>query len=147
MSYSEGETLVRELSRQKNRDRPTDSAHSPRATCKKTVRPSSIPSSHHRAPLTGLGSNLDRCTLSTLLAGDTASGTSLGSTGELGLLGLLGGSGLLLLVLAVLDGSETGGAAGLRAHGAALLDHIEGSTNDSTLGLDGATSALLGDFL
>jgi hypothetical protein len=98
--------------------------------------------------LTGLGSNLDRRTLSTLLAGDATTSLALGGRGgELGLLSLLGSSGGLLLVLALLDGGEAGGGTGLGAHRATLLDHIEGSTNDSTLGLDGAAGALLGDFL
>ncbi len=53
----------------------------------------------------------------------------------------------LLLLLALLDGRETGSAAGLGAHGPALLDDLEGGTNDGTLGLDGAAGALLGSFL
>jgi len=99
-------------------------------------------------PLTGLGLNLDRRALRTLLAGYATSRLSLGGRcGELRLLGLLGGGSFLLLVLALLDGGKAGGAPGLRAHRAALLDHIERGTNDGTLGLNSATSALLGDFL
>lgn len=82
-------------------------------------------------------------TLGTLLGGDTA----LGVGGVLGLLSLLSGLRLLLLGLGVLDGSEAGGGAGLGAHGAALLDHIEGSTDDGTLSLDGTAGALLGNLL
>ena len=105
--------------------------------------------SHHRVTrpttphLAGVGSDLDVRTLSTLLGGDTA----LGVGGVLGLLSLLGGLRLLLLGLGLLDGGETGGRAGLGAHGAALLDHIEGSTDDGTLGLDGTAGALLGNLL
>jgi hypothetical protein len=37
--------------------------------------------------------------------------------------------------------------ASLGSHGTALLDDIEGSTNDGTLGLDGTASSLLGSLL
>ena len=47
----------------------------------------------------------------------------------------------------VLDGGGAGSVAGLGALGAALLDDVEGSTDDSTLVLDGAAGALLGDLL
>lgn len=86
-------------------------------------------------------------TLGTLLA-DVPHGLALGGNGGvLSLLGLLGGLGGGLLLLALLDGLGAGGRAGLGALRALLLDHIEGSTDDATLGLDGTASALLGNLL
>lgn len=77
-----------------------------------------------------------------------ADGLALGGDGSvLGLLGLLDGSGGGLLLLALLDGGLAGGGTGLGALSAALLDQLEGGTNDGTLSLDGTASALLGDFL
>lgn len=97
--------------------------------------------------LASSGGNLDLSTLGTLLA-DVSLGLALASGGSgLGLLGLLGSSSLGLLLLALLDSLGTSGGSGLRAHGTALLDHIERGTNDGTLGLDGSASALLGDLL
>lgn len=95
--------------------------------------------------LSGAGSGLVDSTTLGLHLGDL--GGLLASGSVLSLLGLLSGSGGLLLLLGLLDGGSAGSGASLRAHGAALLDHIEGSTNDGTLGLDGAASALLGDLL
>lgn len=95
--------------------------------------------------LTAGSSDLLGRTLSSLLAGDLATGLALGSI--LRLLRLLDRGSSLLLLLALLDGSETGGAAGLGAHGSALLDHLEGGTDDRSLGLDGTAGALLGSFL
>ena len=95
--------------------------------------------------LAGLGGDLGGRALSTLLALD-ALGTTL-SSGGLGLLGLLGGGGSSLLLLGLLDGLLAGGLTGLGALGAALLDHVEGSTNDGTLVLDNTAGALLGDLL
>lgn len=97
--------------------------------------------------LTALGGDLDGRTLGTLLTDNAATGTLGSRGGALCLLGLLGGLLGLLLLLGLLDGSSASSGASLGAHGAALLDHIEGSTNDGTLGLDGAASALLGDLL
>lgn len=97
--------------------------------------------------LAGSGSNLNLRTLGALLA-HVSLGLALGGGGSvLGLLGLLGslGSGLLLLVLS--DGLGAGGRSGLGAHRPALLDDLEGSTNDGSLGLDGTASALLGNLL
>lgn len=86
-------------------------------------------------------------TLGTHLA-DVADGLALGRNGGvLGLLSLLSSLGGLLLLLVLLDGLRAGGGTGLGAHVTALLDHIEGSTNDGTLGLDVTASALLGDLL
>lgn len=83
-----------------------------------------------------------------MLAGNAALGLALGGgRGVLGLLSLLGGLLGRLLLLALLDGGQTGGAAGLGADRAALLDHIERSTNNGTLRLDGAARPLLGNFL
>lgn len=98
-------------------------------------------------PLSGCGLGLGGSTLSTLLANDPL-GLALGGLGGvLRLLGLLGSSIGLLLLLGLLDGLETGGGAGLGAHGALLLDHIERGTDDGTLGLDGTAGSLLGGFL
>lgn len=108
---------------------------------------SSLPNFVFLLGLTSARGRLGWCTLCTLLA-DLASGLALGGLGGgLSLVGLLGGGGGLLLLLGVLDGGGAGGVAGLRALSAALLDHIEGGTNDGTLGLDGSAGALLGNFL
>lgn len=96
--------------------------------------------------LTGVGGNADLCALGALLAGDTA-GLALGGSSLLGLVGLLDLLGLSLLVLDVLQVGGALGSTGLGAHRAALLDDVQGSTNDGTLGLDGTASALLGDLL
>lgn len=99
-----------------------------------------------KSDLTGLGGDLDWSTLGTLLGGDAS--LALGSRGSgLGLVGLLQGLSGSLGLLALSDGGRASSGAGLWAHGAALLDDIEGSTNDSTLGLDGTAGALLGDLL
>ena len=84
-------------------------------------------------------------TLGTLLADLSATLGSVGS--RLGLLSLLGGSGGLLLLLALLDGLGSGSGASLGSDGSALLDHIEGSTDDGSLGLDGSACSLLGNLL
>lgn len=108
-----------------------------------------LPDQHppKRGTLTALGLDLDRRALGTLLAGNAAS-LALGSgSGALGLLSLLGRLLSLLLLLALLDGGQAGGAPGLGAHRAALLDHLKRGTDDGTLRLDGAAGALLGDFL
>ena len=95
--------------------------------------------------LAGLGGDLGGGTLGTLL-GDGA--TTLSSAGGvLGLVGLLGGAGSGLLLLGVLDGLLAGSLTGLGALSTALLDLLEGSTDDSTLALHNATSALLGNLL
>lgn len=96
--------------------------------------------------LTARGLNLGGGTLGTLLADLSALALG-GGSGELGLLGLLGGSGGLLLVLAVLDGSSAGSGASLGADVALLLDHIEGGTDNASLGLDGSAGSLLGNLL
>lgn len=105
----------------------------------------SIPNHFQLENLAGLGGDLGSRALSTLLALD-ALGTTLGG-GELGLLGLLGAGGSSLLLLGVLDGLLASGLTGLGALGAALLDHIEGSTNDGTLVLDDTAGTLLSDLL
>lgn len=97
--------------------------------------------------LTALGGDLDGGTLGTLLACDSAS-LALGSRGgALCLVGLLLALGSSPLLLALLDGGLASGGTGLGALRAALLDHIERCTNDGTLLLDGAASALLGNLL
>jgi hypothetical protein len=97
--------------------------------------------------LASSGSDLLLSTLGTLLA-HVSLGLALGGGGSvLGLLSLLGGLGSSLLLLVGLDGLSASGRSGLGAHGAALLDDLEGGTNDGTLGLDGAAGALLGNFL
>ena len=84
--------------------------------------------------------------LSTLLALDALTSTLGGVGGVLGLSLLLAlGSGLLLLAL--LDGLLAGGGTGLGALGAALLDNVEGSTDNGTLGLHDTAGTLLGNFL
>lgn len=90
---------------------------------------------------------LGRGALGAHLARDAAGLALGGRGGELGLLGLLGLRGRELLLLGLLDGLGAGRGAGLGALGAPLLDHIERSTNDGALGLDGAAGPLLGDFL
>lgn len=97
--------------------------------------------------LASSGSDLLLSTLGTLLA-HISLGLDLGGEGSvLGLLGLLDSLNSSLLLLFGLDGLGAGGRSGLGAHGAALLDDLEGGTNDGTLGLDGAAGALLGNFL
>ena len=77
-----------------------------------------------------------------------SSGLTLRSAGRaLGLLGLLDALCSSLLLLTLLDGLRASGRACLRAHRAALLDHIERSTDNGTLGLDLATTAGLGLLL
>ena len=84
--------------------------------------------------------------LSTLLALDALTSTTLGG-GVLGLLSLLLALGSGLLLLALLDGLLAGGGTGLGALGAALLDNVEGSTDNGTLGLHDTAGTLLGNFL
>lgn len=86
-------------------------------------------------------------TLCTLLALDLLGLASSGGRGALCLLGLLLGLGGSLGLLALLDGGGAGGGAGLGALGAALLDYVEGGTDDGTLVLDCAAGSLLGNFL
>ena len=95
--------------------------------------------------LAGLGGDLGGGALSTLLALD-ALGTTLGGS-SLGLLGLLAALGGSLLLLGVLDGLLAGGLTGLGALGAALLDHVEGGTDDGTLVLHNTAGTLLSDLL
>lgn len=99
------------------------------------------------ALLTALCGNLLRCTLSTLLALDAGGLTASGASCALGLLHLLLALSGSLLLLALLDGGLAGGGTGLWALRPAFLDHIERGTDDGTLVLNGAASALLGDLL
>lgn len=104
------------------------------------------PSSSH-SNLTGLGLDLGSRALGTLLA-DLSDSLALGGLGsELSLLRLLGSSVGLLLLLALLDGLGTGSRAGLGSDVALLLDHVERSTNNASLGLDSAAGSLLGNLL
>lgn len=96
--------------------------------------------------LTRLGSDLGGRALSTLLALDALSGLGTGGSG-LGLLSTLAALVGGLLLLGVLDSLLAGGGTGLGALGAALLDHVEGGTNDGTLALHDTAGALLGNFL
>lgn len=106
----------------------------------------SNPISSNSQHLSGLGLDLDRSTLGTLLALDTAlAGRGAGS--GLGLLSLLLALGSSLLLLGVLDGLLASSGTGLGALGSSFLDHIKGSTDDSTLGFDDTAGTLLGDFL
>jgi hypothetical protein len=86
-------------------------------------------------------------TLGALLALDLRCLASSGGGGALGLLGLLLRLGGGLLLLAFGGGGLAGGGAGLGTLSAALLDDVEGGTDDSTLVLDCAAGTLLGDFL
>lgn len=102
--------------------------------------------SFYRFPiLAASGLHLGGSALGTLLA--DLSATLGGGGGELGLLSLLGGGSSLLLLLALLDGLGSGGGASLGADVALLLDHIEGSTDDASLGLDSSAGSLLGNLL
>lgn len=96
--------------------------------------------------LAGSGGDLDLRTLCALLA-DVSLGLALAGGSVLGLLGLLGGLSSSLLLLVLSDGLGASGRSGLGSHSPALLDDLEGSTNDGTLGLDGTASALLGNLL
>lgn len=113
----------------------------------KKATPSTLPYPITSSILTALGRNLGSRTLGTLLALDPLGLALGGAGGVLGLLSLLLALRGGLLVLGVLDGLLAGGGAGLGALGAALLDHIEGSTDDGALVLDGAAGALLGNLL
>lgn len=97
--------------------------------------------------LARLGGDLGGRALGTLLGGDALSTTLGGGGSVLGLVGLLGGAGGGLLLLGLVDGLLAGGLAGLGALGAALLDLLEGGTDDGTLVLHDAAGALLGDLL
>lgn len=114
-------------------------------TCLAIKRTPSI--NRHVRPLTGRGLDLHGRALGSLLA-DNALGLSLGRRGRSLRLVFLLKSGLgRLLVLGVLDGSGAGSRSSLGSHGTTLLDDIEGSTDDSSLGLDGSAGSLLGGFL
>lgn len=105
------------------------------------------PTQHSDERLAGPGLDLGGGALRALLRldlGGLAAGTGSGALGLLSLLRRLGGG---LLVLALLNGGGAGSRAGLGALGAALLDDVEGSTDDGTLVLDGAAGALLGNLL
>ena len=111
--------------------------------------PSRLPVPSHTVfiPLARLSGDLGGGTLSTLLALDALTSTLGSSGGVLSLVGLLLALGGGLLLLGLLDGLLAGGGTGLGALGAALLDNVEGSTDDGTLVLDGTAGTLLGDFL
>lgn len=95
--------------------------------------------------LTSVCSDLALRALGTLLADLCAAGCTGG--GRLGLLHLLLAALLGLLLLALGNGCLAGCLACLGSLCAAFLDHIERGTNDTTLLLKSAASALLGDFL
>lgn len=84
------------------------------------------------------------CTLLDVPSSGLAGGALGSGLGLLSLLHALGGSALLL---ALLDGGLAGSRAGLGALCATLLDDVEGSTDDGTLGLDLAATAGLGGLL
>jgi len=106
-----------------------------------------IKTAHHNSSpfLTSIGGNLGLCALGTLLADLCAAGSV--GRGRLCFLGLLLGVLLSLLLFALLDVGLAGGSAGLGALRAALLDHVQGGSNDATLLLECAAGTLLGDFL
>lgn len=83
--------------------------------------------------------------LGTLLANLSSTLGVLGS--ELSLLSLLSSGSSLLLLLALLDGLGSGGGTSLGSDGSTLLNHIEGGTDDGSLGLDGSAGSLLGNLL
>jgi hypothetical protein len=89
-------------------------------------------------------SSLDGCTPMNIPSSGLAGGGLGSGLGLLSLLHALGGSALLL---ALLDGGLAGSRAGLGALCATLLDDVEGSTDDGTLGLDCAATAGLGGLL
>jgi hypothetical protein len=94
------------------------------------------------------GLDLRRRTLRTLLAGDATSSLSTSSLASiLGLLCLPCALSRGLLLLALLDGSLASSSTCLWSLCAALLDHIEGCSDDGTLVLDRAAGAFLGNFL
>lgn len=97
--------------------------------------------------LTALCGDLHVRSLGTLLALESLSLTLGGTSSVLGLLGLLLTLSSGPLLLSFLDGGGAGGATGLGALCSTLLDHVERGTDDGTLVLDGAASALLGDLL
>lgn len=104
------------------------------------------PKNRQQVRLTRLGGNLGSGTLSTLLALDAR--LALGGAGSvLGLVGLLLALSSGLLLLGVLDGGLASGGTGLGALASSLLDHVKGSTDDSTLALDDTAGTLLSDFL
>lgn len=97
--------------------------------------------------LTRLGSDLGGGTLGALLALDALSSTLASRGGGLSLVGLLLALGSSLLLLGVLDGLLAGSGTGLGALRTALLDHVEGGTDDAALVLDGTAGTLLSNFL
>lgn len=120
------------------------------------IRPSLIADREHRhrhcaatmtSILTSRSLHLGCGTLGALLACDPCGLAPCSAGGGLGLLSLLLRLGGGLLLLALLDGGSAGCGAGLGALGAALLDHVEGGTDDGALVLDGAAGALLGSLL
>jgi len=83
-----------------------------------------------------------------LLAYNTTSGLAGSSfSSTLGLIRLLRTLSCRLLLLALFDSLRPCSRTGLRAHSPALLDHVERSTNDSTLRLDLTTAAGFGLLL
>lgn len=104
-------------------------------------------SSQNPTILTGSSSDLLWRTLSTLLALDSCSLTLSTGSSRLGLLSLLCALGGSTLVLALLDSGLASSGTGLWSLVSSLLDNVEGSTNDGTLGLDGTARTLLGNFL
>jgi len=104
------------------------------------------PRSHQTRHLASPRLDLRGSTLRTLLRylGCVSTG---GGSRRLGLLRLLLALGGGPLLLALLDGLVTSSLAGFGTESTLLFDHIEGGTNDGTLGLDGTAGSLLGDFL
>ena len=97
-----------------------------------------------KAHLSRRSLDLRRRPLRPLLTGNPASRLT---RRVLCLLGLLLALAVGFLLLGVLDRGLAGGGAGFGALGAALLDHVEGGSDDGTLVLDGAAGAFFGDFL
>jgi len=102
---------------------------------------------HSPSLLTARGSNLLWSTLRTLLALNPTDLSLRCTRRVLRLLSLLCTLSRGSLLLALLDCGLSGSGAGFRAHRSSLLDHIEGGTDDGSLGLDCAAGSLLRDFL
>lgn len=101
-----------------------------------------MPSTDHRTYLV-LKSSQNRVDLLATRLGTLGTG----GRSSLGLLSLLSGLGLGLLLLSFLNGLLTSSIAGFWAHVAAFTDEIERGTDNSTVRLNVATVALLGNFL
>ena len=116
----------------------------------KPMSPTSpLPNLHvtHSSILTALRLHLRWCTLRTLFTLNPLGLTTCRTSCRLCLLQLLLALGSSPLLLAFANSGLTCGKASLRTLRTALLDNVEGCTDDSTLVLHSTASALLGNFL